>query len=74
MRVFEIMSEPVHIVKQNLTVADARALMRQNNVHHLLVADDTGPVGVISARDATAPLQSGKLFVSNVLYDPVLTK
>ena len=73
MRVFEIMSEPVHIVKQNLTVADARALMRQNNVHHLLVADDAGPVGVISARDAPAPLQSARLFVSDVMSTPVVT-
>src|SRR5262249_47926731 len=73
MRVFEIMSEPVHIVKQNLSVADARALMRQNSIHHLLVADDEGPVGVISARDAAGAAQPRRLSVSEVMSTPILT-
>jgi CBS domain-containing protein len=33
------------------TVHDAAMLMMEHYVRHLLVRDDTGPVGMISARD-----------------------
>lgn len=45
-----IMSYPVASVEQDLTLSEARQLMAEQNIRHLLVTDNGRPVGMISVR------------------------
>jgi len=63
MRVFDVMSTPVHTVTAGETATAAWELMRLHGTHHLVVEDaDHHVVGVISASDlggkAGAPIRA----------------
>jgi CBS domain-containing protein len=47
----DVDSQHVVTCTPDTTVHDAAMLMMEHYVRHLLVRDDTGPVGMISARD-----------------------
>ncbi len=52
LKVKDIMSSPVVTVKQNVSIKDCAALMKENHIHHLPVENDDGQiVGMISASD-----------------------
>jgi acetoin utilization protein AcuB len=51
MRVAEIMQAPVRTVEPTDSAALAWERMRQYRIHHLVVVDDGGVVGVVSAGD-----------------------
>jgi len=51
MRVVEVMSTDVKTVRADTTAADAWEIMREQNIHHLVVMDGSTLVGVLSDRD-----------------------
>jgi len=51
MLVESIMSENVHCVLPEITLADLRAIFKEVPYHHLLVARDGNLLGIISDRD-----------------------
>ena len=51
MQVESIMSEPVHCILPEITLADLRDIFKQVPYHHLLVAQDKILLGIISDRD-----------------------
>jgi acetoin utilization protein AcuB len=51
MHVESIMSENVHCILPEITLADLRDIFKQVPYHHLLVAQDKHLLGVISDRD-----------------------
>ncbi len=51
MHVETIMSDPVHYILPDATLADLRKILKHVTYHHLLVARDGGLLGVISDRD-----------------------
>lgn len=51
MTVSDVMTSEVITVTGATPLADARALMRKNGIHHLVVKRGAHPVGVVSARD-----------------------
>jgi CBS domain-containing protein len=51
MRVQDVMTTAVHTVAPNTAAGEAWDHMRAAGVHHLVVQDDSGVVGVISDRD-----------------------
>ncbi len=52
MRIQEIMSEPVHTVVPGLDAQDAWEVMQTNGIRHLVVAEASKVVGVLSDGDA----------------------
>jgi CBS domain-containing protein len=51
-KVKEIMSSPLVTVKQNVSIKDCAALMKEKHIHHLPVENEDGQiVGMISASD-----------------------
>ena len=55
----EIMSIDVRTLKPENTLAEARGLMAEHNIHHLpVVAEDGGVVGLVSHRDLLAAADS----------------
>ena len=59
MRIFEVMTEGVRTVPATMPAGDAWGLMRRNRIHHLVVTDSSGVVGVLSDRDAGGPRGGG---------------
>ena len=51
MHVESIMSEPVHCILPDITLAELRDIFKRVPYHHLLVARDEQLLGVISDRD-----------------------
>lgn len=51
MRVRDLMTTPVHTIEPGATVERAREVMRGRAIHHLVVARNGVPCGVLSARD-----------------------
>jgi len=51
MHVETIMSDPVHYILPDATLADLRKILKHVTYHHLLVARDNHLLGVISDRD-----------------------
>ena len=51
MHVETIMSDPVHCILPDATLADLREILKHVTYHHLLVARDNNLLGVISDRD-----------------------
>lgn len=76
MRVFEIMSEGVETVKPNLLASQARELMRQKQIHHMVVMSGSEVLGVLSDRDLGGPRLSqaaaGRA-VSELMSSPAVT-
>ena len=52
MRVQDVMTKNVHTVSAGASADEAWDLMRAERIHHLVVADGSKPVGVLSNRDA----------------------
>jgi len=51
MRVEQIMSRTVISLRPDATVATARAIFRQRNIHHLVVTDGRKVIGTLSYRE-----------------------
>lgn len=51
-----VMSSPFYTIDAEESVARANELMNQYNVRHLVVTEDSVPVGVVSARDILEPI------------------
>jgi CBS domain-containing protein len=51
MTISDVMTTDVKCVRATTTAADARALMRRHNFHHLVVTNGDNLVGIVSARD-----------------------
>ncbi len=49
--IYQVMSEPVHSVRADCTVAEALLSMMQRGVHHLLVTEEEEPKGVLTGSD-----------------------
>jgi acetoin utilization protein AcuB len=49
----EIMSSPVETIAPGTRVAEAKAQMKREGIHHLVVGDRNQILGVVSARDMT---------------------
>ena len=47
----ELMSGPIIEIKSDESIFDAKKIMGQHNVHHLIVKEDGKLVGIIAARD-----------------------
>jgi len=74
MRLGEIMSEDVETIAATAPLADARELMRRQDVRHLLVTDHGSVVGVLSQRNLAARRRrNGTLMVREVMSAPVVT-
>ena len=80
------MSDPVklymtkmpHSIEDNMSLAEAREIMKKNSCHHLPVFKDEALVGLISATDLkrfeTIP-NSGDFKIESVMsYNPVVVK
>lgn len=76
MRVFEVMSEGVETVKPNLLASQARELMRQKQIHHMVVMSGAQVLGVLSDRDLGGPrltqAAAGRA-VSELMSSPAVT-
>jgi CBS domain-containing protein len=75
MTVSDVMSPDVVTVAPALPVAEARSLMRQHQIHHLVVQRGSQTVGIVSARDLSRPGGSRKppQTVADVMTRHVLT-
>jgi acetoin utilization protein AcuB len=51
MRVFEVMTEGAQTVSPSMPAPEAFELMRRNRIHHLVVAEGSNVIGVLSDRD-----------------------
>ena len=51
MHVESIMTEPVHCVGPEVTLAELRGIFKRVRYHHILVAQDNQLLGIISDRD-----------------------
>jgi len=61
MRASEVMSSPVTTIGSDSSVAQAASLMKQQNIHHLIVTDKAGTMtGVMSTSDLTPLLERSK--------------
>jgi CBS domain-containing protein len=56
-RVNEIMSSPLITIDANSSLAQAASLMRKNEIHHLVVTDDSKYAGIISSSDVQPMLE-----------------
>jgi acetoin utilization protein AcuB len=66
----EIMSTPAETIAPGTSVAEARARMKRDGIHHLLVSDRGQIVGVISSRDligATRGTEVSELMTTRVV-------
>ncbi|HET7699021.1 MAG TPA: CBS domain-containing protein [Vicinamibacterales bacterium] len=55
MRVNELMTSQVRVVAPSLSAREAWDIMRRDRIHHLLVADGGGLLGILSDKDAGGP-------------------
>jgi predicted transcriptional regulator len=60
-RAWEICSHSVIYVDANITAAQACKVMRENNIHHLIIGDENAPTGIISTMDIVDKLHRSKL-------------
>ena len=61
MRASDIMSSPITTIESDNSVAQAASLMKQQNIHHLIVTDKAGTMtGVMSSSDLTPLLERSK--------------
>ena len=77
MRLQEIMSREIKSLPSTATVTEARSVMRQQGVHHLLVIESRVVVGVVSDRDLGGPRarpngEGGARLVSDVMARSVV--
>jgi CBS domain-containing protein len=76
MRVYEVMSKAVETVKPNVHASEAKARMRQKNIHHLVVTRGARPTGIVSERDLGGPKLPRTLApftVEDLMTSPVVT-
>ena len=75
MTVSDVMSRDVKCVRATTSAADARAMMRRHNLHHLAVTNGDNLVGIVSARDLgrRRPSLAGKETVEDAMIRHVVT-
>ena len=76
MRVYEVMSKAVETVKPSVYASQAKTLMRQKNIHHLVVTEGATLRGIVSDRDLGGPKLPkvlGKWTVGDLMTSPVIT-
>ena len=76
MRVYEVMSKSVETVKPTIHASEAKSLMRQKNIHQLVVTDGADLAGIVSERDLGGPKLPkvlGRKIVRDVMTTPVVT-
>ena len=76
MRVYEVMTKAVETVKPAVLAAEAKNLMRQKKIHHLVVTQGSELRGVVSDRDLGGPKLPkvlGKWTVEDFMTTPVVT-
>lgn len=76
MRVQDVMTEGVKTIAPTSTAEDAWNLMQLHHVHHLVVTDVSGVIGVLSERDAggrRGPDHGSRHTVSDLMTTPAIT-
>jgi acetoin utilization protein AcuB len=74
MRIGDIMREDVETISQQASVAEARDLMRRQEIRHLVVMNGRRVAGVLSARDLGRPgAIKGDIGIESVMSGPVIT-
>lgn len=77
MRLQDVMTTDVITVDSNTKAAEAREMLRAENIHHLLVLDESGAVvGIVSDRDlasARGKRLERMLLVSDVMHARIIT-
>ena len=73
MRLKDIMQTRVVTIAPDAPAQSARALMRLEGVHHLVVKDERRVVGVLSARDLDARRAAEPAQVADVMSHPVIS-
>jgi len=76
MRVYEVMTKAVETVKPAVLASEARNMMRQKNIHHLVVTHGSELRGVVSERDlggSKLPKTLGRWTVEDLMTAPVVT-
>lgn len=76
MRVYDVMSKAVETVSPSVHATQARARMRNKNIHHLVVTEGSELQGIVSARDLGGPKLPnvlGKWTVGDLMTSPVIT-
>jgi acetoin utilization protein AcuB len=71
MRMQEIMSSPPETIAPGTAVAEARAKMKREGIHHLIVSNRGQIVGVLSARDLIGA--GREMVVSELMASRVVT-
>jgi predicted transcriptional regulator len=59
-KAWEICSHTVIYVDPNITAIQACQVMRENNVHHLIVGDVSEPIGMVSTMDIVTKLDNSE--------------
>jgi acetoin utilization protein AcuB len=72
MRVFEVMSKGVQTVPPSMPAPDAWEVMRRKRIHHLVVAEGSDVLGVLSDRDAGS--QAGSSVRTGRMVADLMTK
>jgi acetoin utilization protein AcuB len=71
MRLEEIMTSPVEVIGPEAAAKDARSLMRQQRIHHLVVMSGRQIIGVVSERDTARAAVNET--VADVMTEGVVT-
>lgn len=75
MRVYEVMNKAVETVNPQVAASEARTLMRNKKIHHLVVTRGGALEGVLSERDLGGPKLPkvlGKFTVGDLMTTPVV--
>jgi CBS domain-containing protein len=70
MRLAETMSAPVEVIGVSALAAEARRLLRERGIHHVVVLDGRQVAGVVSSHDLDGEAGAG---VANVMSRRVVT-
>ena len=76
MTVSDVMSRDVQCVRPNISVTEAKDVMRRKRIHHLVVTDANRIVGVLSERDAggrRGPAKGLEQTVADLMTTPAVT-
>lgn len=70
-KAWEICSHTVIYVDPNITAVQAGQVMRENNIHHLLVGGENKPIGIISTMDIVDRLHRAEKIEANIKANKV---
>lgn len=75
MRIFDVMTEGVRTISPTVSAEAARETMRLHGIHHLVVADKSDVVGVVSTRDLGRPgsARERESSVADIMSTPAVT-